>query len=134
VTERCEQAPVVAPSPLGLTDPTYLYPQNSLCRGRSPHQLNLVHMAYTFPFVPPTFLNVTALSAQNGSSVLECWQILPGFSTSAQTGTIGASILQLGNLANMSYSVIPPGFDAGLHNAPTAQCVTSRIIHPCTPY
>jgi hypothetical protein len=74
-------------------------------------------------FVPPTFLNITAISAQNGVSVFECWQILPAFTTSTQAGTAGASILQLGNLANMSYSVLPPGFNAGLHNAPNTQCV-----------
>ncbi|KAN0113775.1 hypothetical protein V8E52_007428 [Russula decolorans] len=86
-------------------------------------------------FVPPTFLNITALSAQNGSSVLECWQILPGFSTSSQAGTTGASILQLGNVANMSYSVIPPQFNAGLHNAPTTQWVAflSGLAHITLP-
>src|SRR6266436_6532717 len=78
----------------------------------------------SFPFVPPTSLNITAISAQNGASVLECWQIIPGFTTSTQTGTTGASILQLGNVANMSYSVIPPNFDAGYHNAPSPQYVT----------
>ncbi len=85
------------------------------------------------PFVPPTFLNITALSAQNGSSVLECWQISQNFTTASQAGTTGASILQLGNLANMSYSVIPPKFDAGLHNAPNTQYVRSRaslLVHP----
>ncbi|KAI9440263.1 hypothetical protein F5148DRAFT_1379979 [Russula earlei] len=77
-----------------------------------------------FPVVvPPTFLNVTAISAQNGQSVLECWQILPGFSNSSQSGTVGPSILRLGNVANMSYSVIPPGFNGGLNNAPTTQWV-----------
>jgi hypothetical protein len=79
--------------------------------------------SYTHPFVPPTFLNVTALWAENGASVLQCWQILPGFATSSQSGTVGASILQLGAVSNMSYSVLPPGFNAGLHNAPTEQCV-----------
>jgi hypothetical protein len=79
--------------------------------------------SYAHPFVPPTFLNITALWAENGVSVLQCWQILPGFTTSSQSGTIGASILQLGALSNMSYSVIPPGFNAGLHNAPTEQYV-----------
>jgi hypothetical protein len=74
-------------------------------------------------FVPPTFLNVTAVTAVNGISAFECWQILPGFTTSSQTGTAGASILQLGSVANMSYSVIPPGFNAGLHNAPNVQYV-----------
>lgn len=83
-------------------------------------------MSNSLAFVPPTFLNITAISAQNGSSVLQCWQILPGFTTSSQAGTTGASILQLGNLANMSYSVLPPKFNAGLHNAPTPQYVTSR--------
>lgn len=86
----------------------------------------MANPSHSFPFVPPTFLNITALSAHNGASVLECWQILPGFTTSSQAGTTGASILQLGGLANMSYSVIPPNFNAGLHNAPTTQCVSSR--------
>ena len=89
-----------------------------------PH--NLAHMSYYYPastFVPPTSLNVTAVSAQNGFSTLECWQIQPGFTTSSQAGTTGASILQLGNLANMSYSVIPPRFNASFHNAPTNQYV-----------
>lgn len=75
------------------------------------------------PFVPPTSLNVTAISAQNNLSILQCWQIVPGFTTSSQAGTIGASILQLGNLANMSYSVIPPKFNASFHNAPSNQYV-----------
>lgn len=79
--------------------------------------------SYSQPFVPPTFLNVTALWGENGASVLQCWQILPGFTTSSQSGTAGASILQLGAVANMSYSVLPPGFNAGLHNAPTEQYV-----------
>lgn len=77
-------------------------------------------------FTPPSFLNITALSAHDGLSALECWQLLPGFTTSAQSGTAGASSLQLGNLANGSYSVLPPGFNAGLHNAPTYQYVPSR--------
>ena len=84
--------------------------------------------ASSHPFVPPTFLNVTAISAVNGASVIQCWQILPGFTTSSQSGTAGASILQLGAVANMSYSVIPPGFNAGLHNAPTQQYVTLPFI------
>jgi hypothetical protein len=74
-------------------------------------------------FTAPPFLNITALTAHNGASALECWQLLPGFATSSQTGTVGASSLQLGNLANGSYSVIPPLFDAGFHNAPSAQWV-----------
>ena len=74
-------------------------------------------------FSPPAFLNISAISAKGGVSILECWQLLPGFATSSQTGTAGASILQLGNLANGSFSVIPPGFNAGFHNAPNKQYV-----------
>jgi len=89
------------------------------------------------PFVPPTFLNITAIWGENGVSVLQCWQILPGFTTSSQAGTAGASILQLGALANMSYSVIPPGFNAGFHRAPTEQYVPVHVpipsLYPSTP-
>ena len=80
------------------------------------------------PFVPPTFLNVTAIWAENGASVFQCWQILPGFTTSSQSGTAGASILQLGAVANITYTVLPPGFNGGLHNAPTEQYVPLRFF------
>ncbi|KAH9043929.1 hypothetical protein EDB85DRAFT_733685 [Lactarius pseudohatsudake] len=82
-------------------------------------------------FSPPPYLNVTALTAHGGVSVFECWQLLPGFATSSQTGTAGASILQLGNLANASFSVIPPGFNAGFHSAPAKQWVVflSGLAH-----
>ena len=73
----------------------------------------------------PSTLNVTALTAANGISVLECWALDPGFVSSSQVGTTGASSLQLGNLANGSYSILPPRFNAGLHNAPNVQCVPS---------
>lgn len=79
------------------------------------------------PFVPPTFLNITAIWGENGVSVLQCWQILPGFNTSSQAGTAGASILQLGAVANMSYSVLPPGFNASFHRAPTEQYVPHSL-------
>jgi len=71
----------------------------------------------------PSTLNLTALAAQNGSSVFECWSLQPGFTSSAQPGTAGAVSLQLGDLANASYSILPAGFDAGRHNAPNIQYV-----------
>lgn len=82
-------------------------------------------------FSPPPSLNITALTAHGGVSVLECWQLLPGFATSSQAGTIGASIMQLGNLANASYSVLPPGFNASFHSAPAKQWVVflSGLAH-----
>jgi hypothetical protein len=70
-------------------------------------------------FVPPA-LNLTAISASNGNSVLECWA-LPGFVASTQAGTVGALNLVLGDLANATYTLIPPRFNGGLHKAPAPQ-------------
>lgn len=75
-----------------------------------------------------TTLNITTLTASNGSSVLECWALNPGFTSSSQAGTTGAEIMQLGNLANASYSILPAQFAAGLHNAPNVQFVSSPIL------
>jgi hypothetical protein len=68
----------------------------------------------------PRALNLTAISASSGNSVLECWA-LPGFVASAQAGTAGALNLLLGDLANATYTVIPPKFNGGLHKAPAPQ-------------
>ncbi|TFY61158.1 hypothetical protein EVG20_g7161 [Dentipellis fragilis] len=83
----------------------------------------------------PSTLNVTAISAVNGSSVLECWALDPGFVSSAQPGTTGASSLQLGALANASYSILPARFSAGRHNAPNVQFVVflSGLAHITLP-
>ncbi|EPQ55764.1 hypothetical protein GLOTRDRAFT_121223 [Gloeophyllum trabeum ATCC 11539] len=85
--------------------------------------------------VSPSTLNLTALSAVNGQSVFECWALQPGFVSSAQPGTAGAISLQLGNLANASYAIIPAGFDAGRHNAPNVQYVVflSGLAHITLP-
>ncbi|KAH9955895.1 hypothetical protein BC827DRAFT_1140335 [Russula dissimulans] len=82
-------------------------------------------------FTAPTYLNITAITAQNNRSIFECWQLQPGFSTSTQPGTAGASSLQLGGVVSMSYSVLPPSFNAGLHNAPALQWVSflSGVAH-----
>ncbi|KDQ54572.1 hypothetical protein JAAARDRAFT_49197 [Jaapia argillacea MUCL 33604] len=80
-------------------------------------------------------LNVTAIAAVNGSSVFQCWALEPPFVTSSQAGTIGASSMQLGNLANASYSIIPGNFSAGRHNAPAVQYVVflSGLAHVTLP-
>lgn len=65
-------------------------------------------------------LNLTAIAASNGASVLECWQI-GGFASSAQAGTAGALSLFLGDAANISYTIIPARFNGGVHRAPAAQ-------------
>lgn len=77
-------------------------------------------------------LNLTAIAASNGSSVLECWQF-PGFVASAQAGTSGALNLFLGDTANVSYTILPARFNGGLHTAPTSQYVSVLHMHetPC---
>lgn len=65
-------------------------------------------------------LNITAISAANGSSTLECWQ-LDNFTVSNTPGTVGALSVFFGEASNVSYTVIPPRTDAGLHRAPAAQ-------------
>lgn len=66
-------------------------------------------------------LNITALSAANNASTLECWQMTTPFTISTQPGTVGSAQLQLGNTSTLSYSVLPAQFNAGLHNAPANQ-------------
>lgn len=65
--------------------------------------------------------NITALTGRGGISVLECWQLTTPFVTSDVPGVIGTSTLELGDMANATYTVIPPRFDGGLHNAPVKQ-------------
>ena len=66
-------------------------------------------------------LNVTAISAENGSSVLQCWQLAAPFLTSHTAGTQGARTQQMGSIANVSYTALPPKYFGGRHNAPRPQ-------------
>lgn len=80
-------------------------------------------------------LNVTALTTLAGKSIFQCWALQPAFTVSSQQGTIGAQTLQLGALANASYSILPPYFDAGQHTAPNVQYVVflSGLAHITLP-
>ena len=69
----------------------------------------------------PSVLNLTAISAENGQSIFECWQLKAPFLDSNQAGTDGAVFAQLGNASNASFAILPPKFSAGLHNAPFVQ-------------
>ncbi|KAJ8096294.1 hypothetical protein PM082_011449 [Marasmius tenuissimus] len=79
----------------------------------------------TYGGVDNTTLWVNAIVGESGASTVECWGIQPPFVVSTQPGTVGNKILQLGQLANASYTQFPPGVitDSGLHNAPNAQWV-----------
>lgn len=70
-----------------------------------------------------TSLNITAIGAQNGASTLECWEMEAPFSISTTPGINGSASVVLGEVANLSYIVTPPGLDGGFHNAPYNQWV-----------
>ena len=71
----------------------------------------------------PSKLNITTIAAASGRSTLECWQLSAPFVQSSQAGTSGAAIAQLGETGATSYTLLPPQFDGGLHNAPAVQYV-----------
>lgn len=69
----------------------------------------------------PKNLIITAISAKNGASTIECWKLAAPFVVSSQAGVTGAAFAQLGSTGNTSYAVIPAKYDGGLHNGPQAQ-------------
>ncbi|GFN13257.1 hypothetical protein AtubIFM55763_001298 [Aspergillus tubingensis] len=84
----------------------------------------------------PSTLNITTLTAHNNQSVLECWALDPGYSTSAQAGVSGTAMLNLGSVTNNATNLLIPGeYDGGRHNAPTNQWVIflSGVAHITLP-
>ena len=81
--------------------------------------------AFSLPNTPPvpSHLNITTIAAASGKSILECWQLSAPFVQSSQAGTSGAAVAQLGETGATSYTLLPPEFDGGLHNAPAVQYV-----------
>ncbi|KAK3389695.1 hypothetical protein B0H63DRAFT_103156 [Podospora didyma] len=101
----------------------------TICLGAA----SAVPLITSTPPVPST-LNLTAIGAANGESTLECWRLDPLVSSSTP-GTAGALALFLGGMANATYTVLPPRFDGGLHNAPALQLVlfSTGLIHITLP-
>lgn len=95
---------------------------------------SVTHLATaTAQYTPPSSLNVTTLTASNNASVLQCWSLSSGFSTSTQPGISGSAIADIGALdstTNATFSVLPGQFNDGKHNAPAAQYVFSISTYP----
>ena len=72
-------------------------------------------------FSPPPFLNITAISAENNRSTIECWQLAAPSTAPSTPGIVGSTVTSLGPAGNLSYTILPPHFDGGLHNAPVVQ-------------
>lgn len=66
-------------------------------------------------------LNITAIAAEDGESVLQCWQLTNKFQPPTIPGIVGGLTLFLGDMANASYTILPSRFDGGFHNAPALQ-------------
>ncbi|KAG6039324.1 hypothetical protein E4U41_002897 [Claviceps citrina] len=83
-------------------------------------------MAFSTPLLSnltTPFLNLTAVTASNGVSHFECWQLAAPFQDTTESGIVGALKLSLGGIGNASYNVIPARFDGGFHHAPAFQFV-----------
>ncbi|GJJ15962.1 hypothetical protein Clacol_010241 [Clathrus columnatus] len=73
----------------------------------------------------PTHVRVNALIGKHNASAFQCWEVDPPFSISAQPGTVGAKIQNLGDLkgANVVFFNQTASTNAGLHPAPAPQWV-----------
>lgn len=80
-----------------------------------------------------TYLTATALvtNAQNNSA-LQCWQFTTPLEVPTTPGISGTLSFHYNLSAAAEYTVIPPRFDGGLHNAPQPQCVCLKkhVVHP----
>ncbi|KAI0529982.1 hypothetical protein GGR58DRAFT_495000 [Xylaria digitata] len=97
--------------------------------------ISLFAFPWLFQAAASLHLNVTAISARDGSSTLECWQVNQPFDTSTEPGISGTTQVSLGTASSLSYSILPPNFDGGIHNAPENQWVafTSGLAYITLP-
>lgn len=66
-------------------------------------------------------LNITVTGAVNNASTIECWQMDTPFESSATPGVSGSAAALIGLAANITFTVVPAGFDGGVHRAPFNQ-------------
>lgn len=81
--------------------------------------LQLLGLSLAPTFVTPQGLNVTAISAINGVSVLECWDL-----TTPPRSFAGAANYDIGNFENAFVGVIAPRTWIGFAHAPSIQFVS----------
>ena len=80
--------------------------------------------------IPITAFNLTAITAVNGASVLECWQIALPLTVLQMTGFEGIVIQELGNLDSMVWSSIPIGYRSAPHFSPMVGYVEPPVADP----
>ncbi|THG93102.1 hypothetical protein EW026_g8040 [Hermanssonia centrifuga] len=92
---------------------------------------------HTAPPASQNFFEATAIVPDiHGNSALECWRLSTAFTASTGAGTVGASTMNINDLANATYTVLPPRFEGGVHNSPHPQLVVflSGVVHVTLPH
>lgn len=69
----------------------------------------------------PKYLNVTAITAKDGTSTIECWRLAAPFVVSTGAGIMGAAFAPLANAGAVSFGIVPAKYNGGFHNAPQVQ-------------
>lgn len=73
----------------------------------------------------PSHLHLTALITQpSGAAAFECWRIAQPFT---DYPTVGSAITGLADVSNVSYVVLPPRSEEGLHKPPHAMYASPTI-------
>lgn len=85
--------------------------------------LQLLGLSIAPQFVAPQGLNVTAISAINGASVLQCWSL-----TTPPGNFRGASNYPIGDFSGAFVGVIPPKTHIGFAHAPAIQYFSTTLI------
>ncbi|KAI2465657.1 hypothetical protein F4781DRAFT_16416 [Annulohypoxylon bovei var. microspora] len=67
--------------------------------------------------------NITAVAAVDGYSTIQCWQLDNAFTSKTVLNRSSIYSADLGGVANLSYTFIPPNYDQGVHSAPFNQWV-----------
>jgi len=105
-----------------------------------PHSISTTAISKTTipsPCLSPSYLRATALTTNpsTNTSIFQCWQFASPFNSSSVPGIAGSLALNLDISKELTYTVIPPNFDGGLHNAPVLQYVffISGLAHIALP-
>lgn len=83
-----------------------------------------------------THLIAPALVTIDNRTQIQCWNVTKPFTLSSTPGTSGAQALTIPHTANVTYTILPPRYDAGLHTAPVPQLVhvISGLAHITLPH
>lgn len=87
----------------------------------TPVRLFAIMAAASTAMATGTRLNITAIGTYNNASRFECWELDQPFISSNQSGLVNTRATILGDVSNISYSVLPSGFNSPLHPAPSNQ-------------